>query len=78
MTPEEYNSQEGTPGAWIVEEGFSQFLKDGTKLKTWNVMAPHGWMEPDGTFFKCSVACGLEDEADARLIARAVNAHRGL
>ena len=77
-TPAEYNQGESTPLPWEVESGFDEICKDGTRIPTWNIVAPKGWMESNGTFSRCSVMSELESEGDARLIVTAVNSHAQL
>ena len=77
-TPEEYNTGNSTPLPWEVEPGFYEVCNNGTRIPTWNVIAPRGWLETNGTFSKCSVVPELESEGDARLIVTAVNSHAQL
>ena len=77
-TPKEYNTGNSTPLPWEVEPGFDEVCNDGTRIPTWNIMAPKGWMESNGTFSKCSVVPELESEGDARLIVTAVNSRAQL
>ena len=77
-TPEEYNTGNSTPLPWEVEPGFYEVCNNGTRIPTWNVIAPRGWLETNGTFSKCSIMSALESEGDARLIVTAVNSHAQL
>ncbi len=56
-----------TPGPWIVETWPTKY----PDLFEYNVLAPRGWTNQDGTLQTCGVVSGLDSEDDARLIAAA-------
>ena len=60
---------DGTEGPWVVEDlGGDAKYPD---LHTYNVLAPQGWRNRDGSYTTCSIATGLDSEPIARLIAAA-------
>ena len=62
-------SQDGTEGPWVVQDlgGHPKY----PDLHTYNVLAPQGWRNPDGSYVVCAIATGLDSEPIARLIAAA-------
>lgn len=58
---------DGTPGPWTVEKRPTKY----PDLFTYNVLAPNGWTDNDGSPRLTSVAVELDSEADAQLIAAA-------
>lgn len=60
---------DGTEGPWVVRDlGGDAKYPD---LHTYNVLAPQGWRNPDGSYVVCAIATGLDSEPIARLIAAA-------